>query len=85
MIEQNDQYKGKETFQAKIFQKAIDDALEETKRKPNGAERIYAIDQILFKKRMTYTKASQTMFYHENVIKGWIRDFVKLVGKNAGF
>lgn len=85
MIECNELYKNNCSIQAILFNRAIDEALEATVKKPNGEDRLYAINEILFKKRLTYESASMTMYYSEKTIRNWITDFIKLVGKNAGF
>lgn len=74
-----------DSLQGYIFQKAIDDAIKETRLLPNGDYRVQAIQYILITKRMDYQAAATTLNFDVNTIKRWIASFIKLVGKKAGF
>lgn len=73
------------SLQSAIFQKAIDISLEETKKLPNGEERVKAIEIILIKQTKTAEGVALEMNYSWRTIQNWITSFVNMVGRNAGF
>lgn len=73
------------SMQSGIFLNAIKKSLEETKKLPNGEERLKAIDVVLIKKTKTAEGAALDMHYSWRTVQNWITSFVNLVGRNAGF
>lgn len=85
MIMLSDTVKGERTLQATIFMHALEDALEETAKLPNGELRLKAVDEILIKKTKTYDGVALEVNYERKTVQNWITSFINLVGKKAGF
>lgn len=72
-------------LQTAIFNNAFNDAIEETKKLPNGDLRLKAIDEVLIRKTKTYVGVAQDINYDWRTVQNWITSFIKLVGRKAGF
>lgn len=73
------------TLQATIFQRAYEDAIEETKKLPNGELRIKAVNDVLIKRTKTMEGVALEIHYDYRTVQNWINSFVNLVGKKAGY
>lgn len=85
MIKMYPKIKNEHTVQATIFGHAIEDALEETKKLPNGDLRVKAVMDILIDQTSTYEGVGLQIHYDWRTIQNWVNSFVKLVGKKAGY
>lgn len=85
MIMSSDLIKNERTLQATIFARAFEDAIEETRKLPNGELRLKAVDEILIKKTKTYEGVALEVSYERKTIQNWVTSFVNLVGKKAGY
>lgn len=85
MIMKSEQIKKERTLQATIFTHALEDAIEETKKLPNGELRLKAVDQILIKQTKNYEGVAFDFNYERKTIQNWVTSFVNLVGRKAGF
>ncbi len=73
------------TLQSVIFNHALKDAFEETRKLPNGELRIKAVQDILINKTKTYDGVALELYYDRKTIQNWVNSFVNLVGKKAGY
>lgn len=85
MIMSASEVEKEKTLQAVIFNHALEDAFEETRKLPNGDKRIKAVEDILIHKTKTYDGVAMDMFYDKRTIQSWVNSFVNLVGKKAGY
>ena len=85
MIENIKVIENEKSVQAIVFTNAIYEALEETAKLPQGDLRIRAINAILINKTKTCEGVAQELFYEQRTINNWIRSFIKLVGRKAGY
>lgn len=85
MIENSQIIKNDNSLQAIMFTKAINEALEETAKLPQGDLRIKAINAILINKTKTCEGVAQELFYEQRTIQNWTISFIKLVGRKAGY
>lgn len=85
MIMSLDLVKKERTLQATIFTRALEDAIEETKKLPNGDLRLKAVEEILIKKTKTYEGVALEVNYESRTVQNWVTSFVNLVGKKAGY
>lgn len=67
------------------YREAIDKALEDVSKMNNAEERMFAIEEILFKKTLTIDGVALRLNYSWRVVQNWITEFVNLVGKYKGF
>lgn len=82
------QYKKDEepkTLQEAIHYFAIKNALEATKEKKEGEDRIRAIKMCYFEKTKTFAGAAIEIGVSERKIYMWCAEFVKDVGEKAGY
>lgn len=75
-------YKSLQEF---LFYQAINATLREFDSMTYPTERYWVIEQVLFKQRLTVDGAAQDLCFSSATVNRWINDFVKKVGKNAGF
>ncbi len=68
-----------------IFYTAIEKALEETKSLSYSTERLWAIEKVVFERKLTVGGAAYQLCFSEYTVQRWVIDFINLVGKNAGF
>lgn len=73
------------SMQAAIFRQAIDEALDETAKLPNGELRLAAIKDVLIDQTRTLYGEAAKVNYSEKTVQNWINSFVRLVGKKAGY
>lgn len=73
------------SLQTAIMKNAYVSALEETLHMPNGELRMKAIREILIEKTKTYQGVGMEIGYEWHTVQNWIRSFVNMVGKKAGF
>jgi len=85
MIMSSELIKKERTLQATIFSRALEDAIDETRKLPNGELRLKAVDEILIKKTKTYEGVALDVCYERKTVQNWVTSFVNLVGKKAGF
>lgn len=85
MILRYDQIKTGKSKQEKTWTKAIEQALEDTSKMENGDYKIKAIKAVLFEKRLTPIGAAEEIFYSERSVRQWVNDFIKDVGRKAGY
>ena len=85
MIMSSSEVQKEKTLQAVIFNHALEDAFEETRKLPNGELRIKAVEDILINKTKTYDGVALEVFYDKRTIQTWVNSFVNLVGKKAGY
>lgn len=64
---------------------AIDKALEETERLPNGAERVELIDLLYFKNAYTLEGAALKLHISTRLAQNWNSHFIYRVGWYMGF
>lgn len=69
----------------KKFCQAVEKAIADTLKMPDGELRVKAIKEIYFIKTKTAEGVAQEFFYNKRTIQGWTSNFVYKVGKNAGF
>ena len=72
-------------LQAKLYEEAIEEALEETKKLPNGELRLKVINGVLFNKSLTCGGAAQSVGYEIHTIQKWISSFIHIVGRKVGY
>lgn len=65
--------------------KAVDKALADTATMQDGEKRIYAVREVLIERRKSIISVAMEYNYHENVIRLWISDFIRLVGAYRGY
>lgn len=85
MIMATDKVKDERSMQSAIFTNAMNDAMEETLKLPNGKLRVKAVGEVLIKKTKTIEGVAQEVHYEHRTVQGWINSFVNLVGKKAGY
>lgn len=67
------------------FKAAIEKALAETEKLPDGALRVKAVEDILFKNLKTYEGVANDLHYDWRTIQNWVNKFVNCVGRKAGY
>lgn len=67
------------------YKEAISNALKDVEQMANAAERLQAIDDILFKQTKTIDGVAMDMNYSRRIIQYWINDFINLVGSYKGY
>lgn len=67
------------------FLSAYAKALEKTAEMPNSDERIKTIQMIFIKKTDTVESLTFKLYWSERTIRGWVSDFINMVGEEAGF
>lgn len=67
-----------------LYYCAINRALEKTKELPCAEQRLFAIEQILFKNQLTIVGVASRVHYSEYTVQRWITQFINLVGKEVG-
>lgn len=85
MIMNQDAINKNRTLQARLLEQAIEDANDITSRLPNGEARLKAVDAVLIRHTKTYEGVAQDLHYDWRTIQNWVTDYVKLVGKKAGY
>ena len=85
MIKSSNQLENEHTLQSSIFKHAIEDAMAETKKLPNGELRIKAVQDILIEQTKTYEGVAMEVHYDWRTVQNWVNSFVKLVGRKAGY
>lgn len=73
------------TLQSSVWGNAIKDAINETKRLPDGDRRLEAIRLRFWDNTYELYGIASRMYVSEDTIKRWTNNFVHLVGKNAGY
>lgn len=73
------------TLQKDLLDKAINEALAETREMDNGELRLKAIEEVLLLNRKTYTGVAFDLGYEYHTIQRWINKFVYMVGRKAGY
>ena len=63
---------------------AVEAAIEETKQRIDGAERIRLIDLVLWKRTHTLQGAAMAVYVSERTAQEWHRQFIRLVGQKRG-
>ena len=74
-------YKDKTEPEYVRYREAINNALKDVQKMSNAAERLQAIDDILFKQTKTIDGVAMDMNYSRRIIQYWIGDFINLVGE----
>lgn len=64
---------------------AINKALKDVQNMDNAADRLQAIDDILFKQIKTFDGVAMDMNYSPKTIQYWINDFINSVGEYKGY
>lgn len=85
MVMASSKVKNERSMQSAIFTNAMNDAIDETLKLPNGELRIKAVDEVLIRKTKTIEGVAQEVHYERRTVQGWINSFVNLVGKKAGY
>lgn len=76
---------GHETIQQVIVDKAVKKAIEETRQKDRGDERIKMIDLVYRKRQYNLQGAAVHLHISEGTARDWSREFIYLVMEKAGF
>lgn len=63
---------------------AVADAIAETERLVDGAERLRLIDLVLWKRTHTLQGAAMAVYVSERTAQEWHRQFIRLVGQKRG-
>ena len=63
---------------------AVEAAVEETKQRIDGEERIRLIDLVLWKRTHTLQGAALACYVSERTAQEWHRQFIRLVGQKRG-
>lgn len=63
---------------------AVETAIEETKKRIDGAERLRLIDLVLWKRTHTLQGAAMAVHVSERTAQEWHRQFIRLVGQKRG-
>ena len=63
---------------------AVEAAIEETKQRIDGAERLRLIDLVLWKRTHTLQGAAMAVYVSERTAQEWHRQFIRLVGQKTG-
>lgn len=63
---------------------AVEDAIEETKQRIDGAERLRLIDLVLWKRTHTLQGAAMVVYVSERTAQEWHRQFIYLVAEKRG-
>lgn len=71
-----------QTIRAK---EAIERSLEKTRNMKEGEARIKAVRMIYFDKTHNLDGAAMVLHYHWRTVQNWMNDFIRLVGKEAGY
>lgn len=64
---------------------AIDKALEDVRNMKDAKERLYAIDQVLFKKTKTIDGVAEELHFCRRKIQVYISDYINAVGAYKGY
>lgn len=80
-----DKLEQEQTLQSSIWKNAIKDAIIETKRLPDGNERMEAVRLRFWDNTYELYGIAKQIFVSEDTVKRWTNSFVQLVGKNAGY
>lgn len=67
------------------YKEAISLALKDVEQTRNAAERLQAIDEILFKQTKTIDGVAMDMNYSRRIVQYWINDFINSVGEHKGY
>lgn len=67
------------------YKEAIGEALKDVEKMANAAERLQAIDDILFKQTKTIDGVAMDMNYSRRIVQYWINDFINSVGAYKGY
>lgn len=78
-------YKDKTEPEYVRYKEAISEALKDVENNKNAAERLQAIDEILFKQTKTIDGVAMDMNYSRNTVQYWINDFINSVGFYKGY
>lgn len=78
-------YTNSTATQELVYKAAIDKAIEETRKLPNGEERLQAIQRVYFDKVLTLNGAAMELHYSCRTIQTWLNSFVTLVGRKVGY
>lgn len=85
MIMRYPKLKEEKSIQSGIFVKAIEKAIRETEKLNNGDCRLKAVQMVCFDKTMTVDGVAEELHYSWRTVQNWMNDYIKRVGKNAGF
>lgn len=84
-VMESPKYRDSQQAECQRYIEAIDRALDDVKEMPNADERLYAIDEILFRQTRTIDGVALKLSYSWRVVQNWITEFINLVGKYKGF
>ena len=71
--------------QERIYQEAINAALDEVKQQTFADAKILAIESVLFKGHLSINGAAQQVHFNEYTVQRWLNHFVNRVGVLAGY
>lgn len=81
-----DKLKQSNTIQSSIAVYAIDEAIAETKEKPEGAEKLKLIELLYWQKNYRYSidQAADMLFISPRLAQKWQSEFIYAVAKHMG-
>lgn len=62
--------------------RAVERAMEETRRLPSGGDRIKMVEMIFFKNTHTIDGVALQLHYSPETVQNWHAEFLRLVGEN---
>lgn len=85
IVKSYDKLKSEESEQAKLYLYAINEALEEIRKMPDGDFRVRAMEMIYLKRTHTIDGAALEVYTSDRTMKRWCNTFIRTVAKKAGF
>lgn len=73
------------SMQAAQFRQAIANVMEDTKKLPNGEDRLKAVQLVYIQRTDTVEGAAQKLYTSTRTVQRWLSAFVYAVGRAVGF